>query len=1004
MNFRLKTILGIACIEALLLLALVISSLVYLRDSNEQELQRRAAMAATLFATATKDAVLSTDLARLEQLAADLLKNPGLLYVRIADNERLLVQAGSTDVLQRPFRADDKLDLVDDGIYDAYASIREAGQDYGRIELGLSIEAIQAVINEARQRIISLAVLEMTLVALFSWLLGGYLTRQLSDLEKASNNVTQGEFHPKLPVRGNDELARVAKAFNSMSERLGVTYRALQVALADARQRGEHLQTVVDSVLDGLVAIDIKGSITLFSRSAEQIFGYLSEEVIGHNVNMLMPEPYHSAHDHYLKNLRDTGQKSIIGIIREVQGLRKDGTIFPMDLSITELRTAGEKGYIGLVRDISEPKQLTERLRGNESMKKAMLESSLDAIITIDSDGRICDFNQTVSTIFGYTLNEITGELMAELFMTEKYRTAFWQGIQCCLNSGERRALGRRIEISGLRRSGAEFPMELNFTPICLNEHTFFVVFLRDISEIKASEQALRLGQIQAEQANQVKSQFLAIMSHEIRTPLNIILGTQDLLADTTLDATQQKHLKLARDAGKSLLNLINDILDLTKVEAEKLELETTVFDPVTVVEDVLQLVDINARKKKLALTFTVAPEVASWVSGDSWRLRQVLLNLLTNAIKFTPSGSITVKLSQRSADAGDGLLLFEVIDTGIGIAEDVQPHLFEVFIQADPSDTRKYGGSGLGLAISKRLVKLWGGHMGVESHAGIGSRFWFSFGSMAEAMQTNVSIDQSAKKNPASTSAADILLVEDSLVNQTVLSAMLRSGGHSVDVADCGAAAIAAVKSHRYELIFMDASMPDMSGMDATRTIRQLGEAAARVPIIAITAHAIKGYRDQCINAGMNGYATKPISKKDLLALVDQWRSPPESAPDSNITAEAETTRVLLDEAVLCQVAEDADMDDVTELLHIFLDELNVRRDAIQGAVEQQNLILLGHEAHTLKSGAATFGAWSLHALAVDVDNCCKRGDLAAALVLSERLLCCAELTLAAVVQRCAG
>ncbi|MDD1624495.1 MAG: PAS domain S-box protein [Methylococcaceae bacterium] len=873
MSFRLKTILGIVFIVGLLLLALVMSSLVYLRDSNQAELQRRAATVANLFAMATKDAVLSADLARLEQLASDFLKNPGVIYVRIADRDHLLVKAGAAKSLQQPFRADSTLDLVDDGVYDTFAIIREAGQDYGRVELGLSVESIQAVINEARQCIVILAALVMGLVALFSWLMVSNLTRQLASLEAASKRVANGEFSPQLPVRGRDEFARVAKSFNNMSEHVGNIYHELQLALSEAKQRGERLQGVVDSVMDGLIAIDKKGSITLFSHSSEQIFGYPADEVMGRNVNMLMPEPYHSAHDQYLQNYLNNGERRIIGIGREVQGLRKDGTLFPMDLSITEMFTADEQGFIGLVRDITQRKQMDEQLHDSESMKKAMLESSLDAIITIDMHGNICEFNHPATVIFGYTLAEVLGESMAELFVPEQYRDAHRQGIQRYLKTGKSNVLGRRFEITALRRTGEEFPIELAITPIRHGEQTYFTAFLRDISESKLAEESLRRGREQAEHASLVKSQFLAMMSHEIRTPLNAILGTQELLADTALDDTQKKYLEMARDAGSSLLTLINDILDLTKVEAGKLELENIVFDSIQVVNEVVQLVGVKAREKNLVLTSAVSPEVSPWVTGDPWRLRQVLLNLLTNAIKFTPSGIIAVKLSPRPVAEADGVLLFEVVDTGIGIAKEVQQGLFELFIQADPSDTRKYGGSGLGLAISKRLVELWGGHMGLDSRPGVGSRFWFSFGSAADAPKIILTHDDATGKSLVqSSAAAHILLVEDSPTNQAVLLVMLRSGGHSVDVADSGTASIAAARTNHYDLIFMDVSMPDMNGMDATRSIRQLGGAAASVPIIAMTAHAVKGYKEMCLAAGMNGYATKPINKKDLLALVEKW------------------------------------------------------------------------------------------------------------------------------------
>lgn len=992
MGFRLKTILGIAFIEALLLLALVVISLAYLRESNQDELQHRAELAATLFATATNDAVLSTDVARLEQLAADFLKNPGVVYVRVSDSERLLVQAGDAVLLQRPFAADTYLDGVRDGVYDTFATITAAGQAYGRVELGLSIVSIQAMIEEARRRTIGLAALEMALVALFSWLLGSYLTRQLRDLEAASNRVAQGDFSLQLRVRGHDELAHAAKAFNSMSAQMGRIYGELQQALAESTRQGERLQTVVDSQLDGLIAIDKTGVITLFSQSAERIFGFVGDEVLGHNMNMLM-----SGADSFWDGLQNRG------VVREVSGRRKDGTVFPMDLAVTWLRSSEQPGFLCLVRDSTERKHLYEQLRVSEGIKKAMLEASLDAIITIDVNGCICEFNQSASAIFGYTLDEVLGSPMAELIVPMALREAHWQGLARYLKTGVGSVFGRRIEISALRRSGEEFPIELAITPIQHAGKTYFTAFLRDISEHKRAEAALRLGREQAEHASLVKSQFLAMMSHEIRTPLNAILGTQELLADTELDATQHYYLQLAKDAGVSLLSLLNDILDLTKVEAGKLELENSIFDAAVIVNDVLQLVEANANEKKLLLINLTEPHVESWILGDPWRLRQVLLNLVTNAIKFTPVGMITIRLSQCDSELTDTALLFEVIDTGIGIAEEVQPGLFGLFTQADPSDTRKYGGSGLGLAISKRLVELCGGQMGLESRLGVGSRFWFSYGRAAEVPMPAPGLEQELDKAVGLPSRpAKLLLVEDSLTNQAVLLAMLRSVGHDVDVADSGTEAIALVKSNQYDLIFMDVSMPDMDGMEATRHIRQLGGNALQIPIIAMTAHAVKGYKELCMAAGMNAYATKPINKKALLALVEQWRD----GIDANASTNQEASRVkavFLDDAVLQEMAEDAGMEDISLLLRIFITELAMRRDSIITAIGQHDFSVLSREAHTLKSGAATFGAWALHALALEMDSSSKQGDLTAVLQLAEGILPCLEETLAALEARCA-
>jgi signal transduction histidine kinase/CheY-like chemotaxis protein len=557
-------------------------------------------------------------------------------------------------------------------------------------------------------------------------------------------------------------------------------------------------------------------------------------------------------------------------------------------------------------------------------------------------------------------------------------------------------------------RGDEEFPIEISITPIRIGSLNFFSVFIRDISERKHAEAVLREGQQQAEQANLVKSQFLAMMSHEIRTPLNAVLGMQELLTHTPLNHVQSDYLKLATQSGKNLLAIVNDILDLTKVEAGKLELEQIPFDVIEITQHCVELLRLTAQAKDLSLITVIAPELNVWISGDPLRYQQVLTNLLSNAIKFTNTGSITIKLSAQSSAEDSSALLVEVIDTGLGIPLASQADLFEVFIQVDPSDTRKHGGSGLGLAISKRLVALWEGHIGVESTPNVGSRFWFTVGS--EAIAPVLTITSALNKGDEAAHpafSANILVVDDSPINQLVMAYMLRNAGYHVDLADSGSAGIAAVKKRHYDIILMDVSMPDMSGMEATTIIRQLSGAAAVVPIIAITAHALAGYQALCLAAGMNGYATKPISQKDLLAVVATWcdKTITRDAPalsalieDSSVQSVYEPVKqaVILDQASLDALTSLLGQEAFNDLLQTYQTELTTRCDAIKQAIIQQDLIIISREAHTIKSSSANFGATALTAIAKDLEACGYNNDLPQALILAEQLLPCAAATLA--------
>lgn len=333
-------------------------------------------------------------------------------------------------------------------------------------------------------------------------------------------------------------------------------------------------------------------------------------------------------------------------------------------------------------------------------------------------------------------------------------------------------------------------------------------------------------------------------------------------------------------------------------------------------------------------------------------------------------------------------------------IAEDIQPQLFNLFIQADPCDTCKYGGSGLGLAISKRLVELWGGHLGLDNQLGVGSRFWFSCGEAAVPQSLLTSANAIINTLDLPFVAARLLLVEDSLANQAVLGTLLRNGGYQVDIVGCGAAGINAVQTKEYDLIFMDVSMSDINCMEATRCGWNCGHST----YIAMTAHAFKGYQERCMAAGINGFATQPINKTDLLNMAQKWcgdsrnKLTPAVTPPINSLASVQ----LWDEKILQQFVDDFGVEKVLPLLRIFMSELIKRQDAIKLGIKQREVSALGFEAHAIKSGAATFGATVLSVLAAKMEACSYQNDLPTLLRLAEELLPCVEVTLAALQQYC--
>jgi PAS domain S-box-containing protein len=786
--------------------------------------------------------------------------------------------------------------------------------------------------------------------------------------------------------------------------------REIEQSSVDAREQQVRIASILDTVADGIITINERGLVESFNVAATRIFDYLPDEVIGKNVSMLMPEPYHSAHDGYLSRFLEERTPRIIGLGREVVGRRKDGSTFPMDLAVSEAKFSDRHMFTGVVRDITELKRAEKELALSQQQSETIFDNNVVRVIdalargdltqkivlgTQEATPRHRKISENLNTMvdqlnrFSEEVTRVAREVGTEGTLGGQAEVpgvaGTWKELTDNVNAMANNLTTQVRSISEVTRAVAkgdltqEITVEVKGEVLALKDdiNTMISTLATDRDIRDRAEAALVVAREAAEAGSRTKSDFLANMSHEIRTPMNAILGMSRLCLQTDLSDKQREYISKVDRSAQGLLGVINDILDFSKIDAGMLILEQAHF----ALKDSMALVDSSvgylAKIKDLGFEASVAPDVPEYLVGDPLRLGQVLLNLASNAVKFTPVGRVKVSVALKEANEQSVELEFRVNDTGIGLSPAQAQGLFAAFSQVDTSTTRKFGGTGLGLAISKRLVELMGGRIWIESEVGVGSSFCFTarFG-RGEASQAVLSgvVPELPASAMARLKGARILVVEDNEFNQDLIEELLEQWGAVVRLCGNGREALEQLAKERFDIVLMDVQMPVMDGYETTHQIRATPALAGQC-VIAMTANAMATDRERCLEAGMDDFETKPINADHLYQTLLKWLPERSDAIEAVEAVEAVEAIEAIDLTILGQLLNN-DPARIARFAQKFVNTSRAALTEMQTAYESGDLERLAGLCHKQKSAAASVGARSSTALYKALEAASKAGD----------------------------
>lgn len=635
-----------------------------------------------------------------------------------------------------------------------------------------------------------------------------------------------------------------------------ISYKDLFQNLQKSESR---LRAIIETAPDAIVMIDTKGIVQEFNITAEQMFGWKAQEIIGENIKILMQNPYQGEHDGYLSNYLKTGHAKIIGIGRETEAIKKDGTVFPIRLAIGHTKLPQDDIFVGFISDISERVKIEKALKSNEEQMQSFIQNIPGVVYRclVDEDWTTIFMSDSILSLSGYPARDFLEPDRKRTFTEIIHpddRIHVSNIIQNAIDTSDTFVLNYRI----IQKSG-DIRWVLEYGGLVLDEGKnvkFLDGVILDNTDRRMIEEALIESKEKAEMAAITKTTFLANMSHEIRTPMNAIIGFTEVLLTGELFGAQKNHLETIKNSAKSLLRLLNDVLNSAKLDRGAVELEIIDFSLVSLVDQVCSTMGMEAKRKGLQFQYSLAENLEDYYKGDSLRIRQILTNLLGNSIKFTKEGFIQLNITAKDKE-----VQFHIQDSGIGIATDRIEKIFDPFTQADVSMSRKFGGTGLGTTISKQLVELMKGKIWVESELGVGSNFYVSL-----PLEKGVPILEINEKIQFDLPSLEILIVDDVKQNVDLIQLLMTSNGHKVEIAKNGREALEIFKSRSFDLVLMDIQMPEMDGLEATRQIRLYEKnTSTHIPIIALSASVFDEDKQSAKDAGMDGFISKPIDIQDL-------------------------------------------------------------------------------------------------------------------------------------------